>query len=88
MALFCFFFAVCTVGAASGAAKGKGRYWGCLDLAYLMRPPKFLCKIWKKRNERPNVGGVSIRLSNRSRNGAPSRKGSVVNGRMTKASNK
>ena len=40
--------------------------------------------IWKKRNERPNVGGVSIR----SRNGAPSRKGCVVNAQMTKASNK
>ena len=38
----------------------------------------------KKRNERPNVGGVSIR----SRYGAPSRKGCVVNGQMTKASNK
>ena len=35
---------------------------------------QFLCSIWKKRNERPNVGGVSIR----SRNGAPSRKGRVV----------
>ena len=32
---------------------------------------QFLCSIWKKRNERPNVGGVSVR----SRNGAPSRKG-------------
>ena len=31
-----------------------------------------------------NVGGVS----NRSRNGAPLRKGCVVNGPMTKASNK
>ena len=40
---------------------------------------QFLRKIWKKRNERPNVGGVSIR----SRNGAPSRKGCVVNGQMT-----
>ena len=38
----------------------------------------------EKRNERPNVGGVSIR----SRNGAPSRKGCVINGQMTKASNK
>ena len=38
----------------------------------------------KKLNECPNVGGVSIR----SRNGAPSRKGCVVNGQMTKASNK
>ena len=38
----------------------------------------------KKRNERPNVGGVSVR----SRNGAPSRKGCVVNGQTTKASNK
>ena len=36
----------------------------------------FFCNIWKKRNERPNVGGVSIR----NRNGAPSRKGCVVNG--------
>ena len=31
---------------------------------------QFLCNIRKKRNERPNVGGASIR----SRNGAPSRK--------------
>ena len=31
---------------------------------------QFLCSTWKKGNERPNVGGVSIR----SRNGAPSRK--------------
>ena len=45
---------------------------------------QFLCNIWKKRNERPNVGVVSIR----SRNGAPSRKGCVVNAQMTKASNK
>ena len=45
---------------------------------------QFLCNIWKKRKERPNVGGVSIR----SRNGAPSRKGCVVNGHMTKAINK
>ena len=45
---------------------------------------QFLCNIWKKRTERPNVGGVSIR----SRNGAPSRKGCVVNVQMTKASNK
>ena len=43
-----------------------------------------LCNIWKKRNERPNVGGVSIR----SRNGAPSRKGCVINGQMTKTSHK
>ena len=45
---------------------------------------QFLCNIWKKRDEGPNVGGVSIR----SRNGAPSQKGCVVNGQMTKASNK
>ena len=44
---------------------------------------QFLCSIWKKRNERPNVGVVSIR----SRNGAPSRKGCVVDGQITKASN-
>ena len=31
---------------------------------------QYLCSIWKKRYERPNVGGVSIR----SRNGAPSPK--------------
>ena len=42
------------------------------------------CNIWKKRDERPDVGGVSIR----SRNGDPSRKGCVVNAQMTKASNK
>ena len=36
--------------------------------------------IWKRRNERPNIGAI------RSRNGAPSRKGCVVNGQMTKAS--
>ena len=35
---------------------------------------QFHCNIWKKRNERPNIGGASIR----SRNGAPSRKGCVV----------
>ena len=45
---------------------------------------KFLCNIWNKRNERPNVVGVSTR----SRNGASSRKGCVVNGQMAKASNK
>ena len=45
---------------------------------------QFLCSVWKKRSERPNVRGVSIR----SRNGAPSRKACVVNGQMTKASNK
>ena len=45
---------------------------------------KFLSSTWKKRNERPNVGGVSIR----SRKGVPSRKRCVVNGQMTKASNK
>ena len=42
---------------------------------------QFLSSIPKKRNERPNVGGVSIR----SRNGAPSRKGCVANGQKTKA---
>ena len=40
---------------------------------------KFLCNTWKKRNERPNDGVVSIR----SRNGAPSRKGCVVNDQTT-----
>ena len=38
----------------------------------------------KKRNERPDLGGASIR----SGSGAPSRKGCVVNGLMAKASNK
>ena len=42
-----------------------------------------LCSTWKKRYERPNIGGVSTR----SRNGAPSRKRYVVNGQMTNASN-
>ena len=45
---------------------------------------KFLYNIWKRRHERPNVGGVSVR----SRHGAAPRKGCVVNGEMTKASNK
>ena len=46
---------------------------------------QFLCNIRKKRNEHPNVGGVSIR----SRNGAAlSRKRFVVRGQLTKASNK
>ena len=45
---------------------------------------KFLWSLWQKRKELPNVGGVS----SRGRNGAPSRKGRVVNGQMTKASNK
>ena len=34
---------------------------------------------WKQRNERPNVGDLSIR----SKNGAPSRKGCVANGKIT-----
>ena len=42
-----------------------------------------ICNVWKKRNERLNVEGVSIR----SRNGAPSRERRVVNGNTTKASN-
>ena len=37
---------------------------------------QFICSIWKKRNERPYVGGVSIR----SRNAALSRKGCLVKG--------
>ena len=45
---------------------------------------QFLCSIWKKHNERPTVGEVSIRC----RNGAPFRKGCVIIGRMIKASNK
>ena len=48
------------------------------------RSTQFLCRVWKKRNERPNVGGVS----STSGNGAPSRKGCVVNGQMPKASHK
>ena len=45
---------------------------------------RFLCNVWKKRSEHRAVGGFSIR----SRNGAPSRKGCVVNGQTTKASKK
>ena len=45
---------------------------------------KKLCDTWKQCNERPNAGGVSIRI----RNGAPSRKGCVVNGLMIEASHK
>ena len=44
---------------------------------------QLLCSIWKKRNERRNVGGVSFT----SRNGAPSKNGCMVNGQITKASN-
>ena len=44
---------------------------------------KFPCNIWKKCSERPNIGDVS----SRSRNGAPSRKGCVVNDQITKACN-
>ena len=44
---------------------------------------KGLCDIRKQCHERPNV-----RVSISSRNGAPSRKGCVVNSQMTKASNK
>ena len=39
----------------------------------------FLCNILGNRDERPNVGGDSIR----SRNGALSPKGCMVNGQMT-----
>ena len=38
-----------------------------------------LSNTWKQCNERPNVGGVSIR----GRGGDPSRKGCVVNAQMT-----
>ena len=41
-----------------------------------------LCAMWKKRTERRNVG-----VSARSRNGAPSQKGCVVNGQTTEVSN-
>ena len=44
-----------------------------------MKQKVFHVTYGKKRDERPNVGGVSIR----SRNGAPSGKGCVVNGQMT-----
>ena len=44
----------------------------------------FFCNIFKKRTERPNFGGVSIR----SRNVASFRKGCVSSGHMNKASNK
>ena len=48
---------------------------------------RFLCEVWQTRKERQNVNGASCR----SRNGALSRKGCVVNGHMghmTKASEK
>ena len=45
---------------------------------------QFLRDVWRKRNEPPNVGAVSLG----SRDGAPFRNGCVVNGQMTKASNK
>ena len=45
---------------------------------------RLLCNTWKQRNGRLTVGDVYIW----SRNGAPSRKGGVVNGQMIKPSNK
>ena len=45
---------------------------------------KKVCNRWKQCNERPNVGGVSVK----SRNGALSRKGCMANGQTTRASNK
>ena len=45
---------------------------------------KFLCDAWKKRNERLNDGGASIK----DRNGATSQKRCVVTGQTTKASDK
>ena len=42
---------------------------------------RFLCSVWKKRNEYLAAEGVSPR----SRNGAPSRKRCVVNGQTTEA---
>ena len=41
----------------------------------------FLFNVWEEPIERPNVGGVSIG----SRDGAPSRKGCVVNGQTSAA---
>ena len=41
-------------------------------------------KYLKKRKERPNVAGVSVR----SRTAAPLRKGCIVDGHISKASNK
>ena len=43
----------------------------------------FLCSIWKS-----VMRAQLLEVSIRSRNGAPSRKGCVVSGQMTKASNK
>ena len=43
-----------------------------------------LRRVWKQRNWRSSVGGVSIG----SRNSDPSRKGCVVNGQITTASKK
>ncbi|CAN0099775.1 unnamed protein product [Sphacelaria rigidula] len=44
---------------------------------------RFSYNVWNKRSEHLNVGGVLIK----SRNGARSRKGCVVNGQTTTASN-
>ena len=45
---------------------------------------RLLCEVWKQPDEHLKVGGVT----HRSRNGAPSLKGCVVNGHITKANNK
>ena len=61
----------------TGSESGRG--WQKVSTWYVVPD------IWKQRNARPSaVEGVS----SRSRNGAPSRKGCVVNGQITKASNK
>ena len=59
----------------------KDRWWNRKRIRIATRKTRHT---GKQRNERPTVGCVSIR----SRNGAPFRKGFVVNGQMTKASSK
>ena len=82
--LSCFpFFVNCVTPPLQGRTETppyvcRGASW------YTPPPPCLPCTIWKKRAERPNVGGVSIRC----RNGAQSRKGCVVNCQMTETSDK
>lgn len=45
---------------------------------------RFLCNVWKKRDGRQKLGGISIGRAN----GAPSRNGYVINGQTTEESTK
>ena len=65
------------------STKGGVSLWYRGGIMIYSNSTRIISNVWKKRNEHLNVEGAPIR----SRNGAPSRKGRVVNGHTTKASN-